>query len=1376
MKKYLLGGFAVLSILGASTHAEDIEIFQPSLLDDIEDTDPNILFIMDTSGSMRRSTAVMFGNYDPNIDYDPNSPDDDLIYVFNSSFTPQNITFERDQVACEALLNAIDNNPTFPVFPDRAVQWSVEPNGGPDVDCPLEEVSDETTVNAVIGNSAENLFEFTIPIADLVPDSFIEVIIENFSEAQGANAGEANSVTVDLGYYWLNADGNVRTQFLCTASSVGAGDIGGCLNSEDNELQRSAIPDTQDGFDVLGAIVRAQTGMAPPPPGSDPEDEADTGISDVELMATISAEVRYNVRTQQEDLACIPGPQPDTGNWRLDGLFQPDDDNEVVECESDAGIHGISNTTVETYATVCPDGSCTEPNYTTSQLAGIDFQANDIDTYNFVSRNFRDYLLDPIPDNATISATVGNPEAYCAGATNRNGQFVERTSDGVIFQCIARSIIMQDAARALATTLEDVNIGLMRFEQNGEGGAVILDIGSVSDENGEQHRQDFIDTIGELEFQGTTPLAESLHEAHRYFSGQQEDFSRPAQFSGPPSRDLDAFLPGTLIYDSPIEHACQSNNIVLLTDGQPIGDNNESRMEALVRDLAASIDNPPLADTNCNDNGSGTADNCLDELAAAMARYDHSGVIDGENTVNLFTVGFTIDLPLLDNAAELGGGDYFLADDFLQLQAAFQQIIIQIEDAAPTSLVAPAVSVNAFNELQHRDDLYYAVFEPNSSPRWQGNVKRYRLEDGNIVDSNDALAIDPATGFFVESSQSVWSDEADGPDVPIGGIREQLTQDRNIFVDGDVLAAPQTGIVPLNNGTQFSPAAAGVASAAQALRVRDWLLGRDVDDEDGDGDVGEANRYAAHSLHSQPFVVTYEGSTVDDARDVLFVPTNQGLLHAIDARPNSGEEMWAYLPGSQTGNIAEYLNNDLNSNHVYGLDGESTIFIEEDFDSDNFEVETVHIYQGMRRGGRNYYGWDVSNALSTTQTPIETLWEIEGGQGGFDQLGQSWSAMLSASVLYGCDEDGDGCTERDVLIFSGGYDTFYDDEAAVPHTGSSNVLGNAIYMIDRETGQLLWSAGDGADGHDLDLDMFNSIPATPTLIDNDADGNTDILFAVDIAGNVFRVDFDEMAASPTDPDFSQGGTIAELGDGQPRRFYNQLDVSFSAPQGEVPFLNITVGSGYRAHPRDENEGQNAIFVVHDDFVFAPQDENEDGVYEYDYHPDGVVSFAAGHLFQTNEGTPADRNINAEFGFYIPLDFPSEKILQRTTTFNGAIIVASYVPNNGENIVSDVCGLGSIGGGRIYAFDLATGATIFEDELVSDGIPPEATILFTGTINQTTGGPEDEIGGPPTVCIGTECFQPEDVLSGCNRTNPSDISQTLCANQGRAIRTFWREEE
>ncbi len=81
------------------------------------------------------------------------------------------------------------------------------------------------------------------------------------------------------------------------------------------------------------------------------------------------------------------------------------------------------------------------------------------------------------------------------------------------------------------------------------------------------------------------------------------------------------------------------------------------------------------------------------------------------------------------------------------------------------TFTAPALSINAFNRSQTTNDFYVSLFKPSDRLRWAGNVKKYSIRNGQIVDAAGQNAIDPATGFFREDAQSLWSPQADGADI-----------------------------------------------------------------------------------------------------------------------------------------------------------------------------------------------------------------------------------------------------------------------------------------------------------------------------------------------------------------------------------------------------------------------------------------------------------------------------------------------------------------------------------------------------------------------------------------------------------------------------------
>ncbi len=75
------------------------------------------------------------------------------------------------------------------------------------------------------------------------------------------------------------------------------------------------------------------------------------------------------------------------------------------------------------------------------------------------------------------------------------------------------------------------------------------------------------------------------------------------------------------------------------------------------------------------------------------------------------------------------------------------------------------MTVNAFNRTQTLDNLYVSVFSPSATFHWPGNIKKYKFQNGKVVDSLGNPAVSPATGFFTDTSQSYWSATVDGADV-----------------------------------------------------------------------------------------------------------------------------------------------------------------------------------------------------------------------------------------------------------------------------------------------------------------------------------------------------------------------------------------------------------------------------------------------------------------------------------------------------------------------------------------------------------------------------------------------------------------------------------
>jgi type IV pilus assembly protein PilY1 len=800
-------------------------------------------------------------------------------------------------------------------------------------------------------------------------------------------------------------------------------------------------------------------------------------------------------------------------------------------------------------------------------------------------------------------------------------------------------------------------------------------------------------------------------------------------------------------YNSPITDSCQTNHIVLFSDGSPT---NDTGINTTVRNLVGTLpsgDYPSESYFSTDCSGSG---GCSEELAYYFQTADNSD-LDGAQPIYVHTIGGFISgstQQRMDHIAHEGGGISGSGSDATSLRLALNSVFETISATAGT-FSAPAVTVNAYNSLEHLDQLYFSLFQPETTSAWGGNVKRYRLtSEGNIVDAEGDTAVDPDSGYFDDDARSYWTLSEDAPDgkaVKKGGAARRITSVNNrkvvTYFGKSKNLMDSSNAVNTSNSKITADLLDSAATGDDLKKQKLWLQGYD-----GTSTTNLVARRAMEDpLHSQPVVVHYGKSTSASGEkeldSTLYIATNSGYLHAFNTNADNPKEHFAFIPKELMKVALEY--HAQSADKVYGLDGPITV---DHYDTDKDGIvdanEKAYLYVGMRRGGRSYYALDISDRNNP-----KYLWQIDGGSGDFNELGQTWSEMKPITIEW-------KGSKRRALVFGGGYDTAEDTNTS----RQDHSMGNAIFIVDAVTGDLLWKASN--DTGDLKLkDMTSGIVGDVFPADDDGNGTIDILYTADLGGRIWRIDI--LPESNGAYDFAQGGVIADLGQDNTTsehvRFYNSVDVIYAETGVFYDSANddyysqgryqISIGSGYRAHPLNKKTTDH-FYMVNDFDVEGP--------------PNSYSRLRKSNLadYSKYSSESASKQKNGVF-FQLPDD--GEKVLADAITINYTTFFTTYRPSTGTS--RSGCEP-DIGDGRAYAIklDYNFGATPNLDsvEVSTPGIPPTPQLVF----------PPDSVD--PVVLIGPVVVTGSDD-GGADGGEMDDDDDDLGNPLDEIMtRSFWRE--
>lgn len=790
-----------------------------------------------------------------------------------------------------------------------------------------------------------------------------------------------------------------------------------------------------------------------------------------------------------------------------------------------------------------------------------------------------------------------------------------------------------------------------------------------------------------------------------------------------------------------------------------------------------------------------TGTNGAIQMVSYMKNNDLGSTTDGLQTVTQYFVTNASSTSITKLAAAGGTTPVVLdPDDPSIVVDALRNILREIL-AVSTTFVAASVPVNVFNRSESLDNVFIALFQVDDAlkPFWIGNMKKLKFGvskvDGKtreLQDANGNEAIDAASGRIKFGALTYWTkdealpaaeagtDEVDGADgrvVDRGAAGQKLPGfltggpqlengkgGREVFYDpatvlNDGLGAVQN-LEPLD-ATDLTAAAVltdlGAADVATAKEYIKYVRGLDTQDEDGDGVVDEAREWIfGDPLHSRPLPINYgihSSHTKDNPLIYVAIGSNDGTMRFVrnsiaagntaadNEDDDAGAEAWAFMPRVVMEKVPELYKNAAASTHPYLVDGAPASYtLDINGDGSVNGSDRVYLFFGLRRGGRALYGLDV-----TDPTTPKIAWRIrhvlDSGltNPDFEELGYTFAQPKVG--LVNVDLDGDGKASDPVLFMTGGYDPNKDERAASKDSafeGSDDSMGNAFFVIDAKTGELVWKSVKGTTGSISaseygHAEMKDSIPAEPAILDSNGDGFVDRAVVGDSGGRVWRFDFSGATSNwRTSLIADLGRHVTGASDADDRRFLHRPDVVPTRSSTGAKFDAIVIGSGDRENPLDRADAAGSIrtdrvanyMYMIKDLQTTPYTSSTPLSEPAVIYADTLSDVSASSCIKTSCATATDD------GWKMSLALAGEKSLSAPLTLVNTVFFTTYLPTTASSDPA-TCGP-SEGSGLFYAVNLAD-ATVSKNFNIARDSQDASTNTTRYTILSSAGIPADVVG-------------------------------------------------
>ncbi|MGO2505383.1 MAG: hypothetical protein ACTH7L_04670 [Psychrobacter alimentarius] len=461
-----------------------------------------------------------------------------------------------------------------------------------------------------------------------------------------------------------------------------------------------------------------------------------------------------------------------------------------------------------------------------------------------------------------------------------------------------------------------------------------------------------------------------------------------------------------------------------------------------------------------------------------------------------------------------GEGGFYYTEESVDIANSVRKFIEDVSKAEidPISAGTMSVPLDSLGGLRSRQFAYLPILEPipRSTLLWNGNLKKYKVQNSTLKGSDGNFVFADNTGLFAKNTHDLWNTitndnrpdtiRPDGGAPQVGGAYQKVFEnavspaigDRNLFVDNgsnltNLKVSADKKPINFNGLTTYSndqkrtllgfmgysePATTTVTDGRVLTSTQDkWLK-----------NIGGV-------LHSIPQLITQKvnvdasGQFDNNSRkDYVIYGSMDGALHMLD--DSTGKETFTFIPkqildlqpDAIIGNGAAK-----DGSYPYGVDAPWLTYVSYTTKSTTtgagVTAKTTNTYEsdqsfalgGLRMGGSMYYALDVSDVtkpkmiysvgsnyanrlkgdtVALSGTKNSTTGVATDEQKAFSRMGQSWGKPTLGYVKS-------GGKKVMVSFLPGGYDACYEDPsfklATTVNTSDAcskaAAQGNAVYMV-----------------------------------------------------------------------------------------------------------------------------------------------------------------------------------------------------------------------------------------------------------------------------------------------------------------------------------------